>query len=396
MSLDLAQLIPQAEALAQEAAKRVHTTKDRLTRAQQTLNRAAVLDFEELKRRADRAYRALPGARWSGALPTEEPLNATYPPPAVPESLHVLGADGSQIYPDRHAPFVYYLINIGCFHLHLGSGQAPTTHIHSHLYFHEADLYDEPRERAMINGRRDVAEMAALAGMASACANEAALALLDNGLLLWVALQGWDPQDVRQLLDEYLNQMENIRATGAALAGFIDRPRHANVLALLHAASLEMDAIEEANLRANPYRGLTDRALFASLLPPGHRSARFTAASRLNLEKYAREDHLVQFFYLNTGGDAGVVRVEVPAWVGEDGERMAWVHAGLLEQGRTSGGFPFALVRAHELATVSQAERRSLESLLSQSLLRHGLAPRPSQKAVTKGWLGRRRRYQLR
>lgn len=393
MSLDLAQLLPQVDALAREAARRAESAGDLLARARQALEDAAALAPDALAERVGKA-----GDRWSGALPTDEPLNATFPPPPLPEDLHILGADGSQIYPDRHAPVLYYLINIGCLHIRLGTGNAPETHTHTRLFYQEADLYDAYGgliDRALVNGRRDVAEMAALADLAEACQGAPALALLDNGLLLWLALQvqGQATGEVRDLIEQYLIQMDRLKQSGAALAGFVDRPRNANVLALLHLASLPPEAIDEANLQANPYRGLTDRALFAGLLPPGHRSARFVNTSPVNKDNFTPRGHEVQFFYLNTGGEAGVVRVEVPAWVGEDAARMAWVHAGLLEQGRTTGGFPFALVRAHELAVVSQAERRSLENILSQSLLQHGLAPQRSQKAVTKGWLGNRRRH---
>ena len=38
---------------------------------------------------------------------------AAIPAPPPPEAATIIATDGSQILPDRHAPFLYYLINIG-------------------------------------------------------------------------------------------------------------------------------------------------------------------------------------------------------------------------------------------------------------------------------------------
>jgi hypothetical protein len=80
--------------------------------------------------------------------------------------------------------------------------------------------------------------------------------------------------------------------------------------------------------------------------------------------------------------------------VAEDDERLARVHAGIIEQSRVTG-IPYVLVRAHELALVAQADRQRLEEILSGELLRRGRIPRISQKALTKRWTGAKRRHRL-
>jgi hypothetical protein len=393
MSLDLPQLVPQVAELAQEAAAQADERARRLPGALDGLHRAGEMDSEELSTRIARA-----GDRWRGALPAGERLAQAFPPPPHPERLHILGADGSQVVPDRHALASFYLLNVGSLHLLHGSGQAPGARSQPSVHFRDDDLYDEHQslvDPSIVAGRRDAAEMAELARLAETCHGEPGLALLDNALLLWVALQERERARglVEAILRAYLGHMQRVRDAGLALAGFVDRPGSANVLALVHLAALPIDSITPEALLATPHRGLVDRELFVRLLPPGHRSALFANASPLNRD-FGQRGHEVFLFYLNTGYQGQVARVEVPRWVAEDHRRLGWVHAGILEQCRTTG-IPYVLVRAHELAVVAQADRLALEEMLRAALAQHGLHPRISQKAETKRWTAHRRRHRL-
>ncbi len=393
MSLDLAQVLPQVSQLAANAAERAADHRRRLPEAGRALESAAQLDTQAVLERITRA-----GSRWRGARPTDEPVGAVYPPPPHPDRLHVIGADGSQVLPDRHAIASFYLVNIGSLHLIHGSGEPPRAASRPSLHFRDEDLLDEtlvPIDAALVAGRRDGAEMAELARLAGETGGEPALALLDNALLLWVALQERDQRQkaVDRILRAYLSEMGSLQQRGAALAGFVDRPGSVNVLALLHLASLPLDAINPEALQANPFRGLLDRELFALRLRPGERSPRFVSTSPLNTDFHSRGQE-IEFFYLHTGYQNQIARVEVPEWVGRDPGLLGWVHAGILEQCRTTG-IPYPLVRAHELAVVAQADRLALEQLLQAALLQAGLQAHISQKAQTKRWTAQRRRHRL-
>jgi hypothetical protein len=393
MTLDLAQLLPQVSQLATDAADRAADRNRRLPEAGRALEAAARLDPQALLDRIGRA-----GTRWRGARPTDEPVGAAYPAPPHPERLHVMGADGSQVLPDRHAIASFYLINIGSLHLIHGSGEPPQVASRPSLHFRDEELYDEtllPIDAALVAGRRDAAEMGELARLSDSCRGESALTLLDNALLLWVALQERDQRRhaVDRILQAYLTEMGHLQQSGAALAGFVDRPGSVNALALVHLAGLPLDSVNPESLQANPFRRLLDRDLFAQRLQPGERTARFASTSPLNADFHKRGQE-IQFFYLHTGYQNQIARVEVPEWVGQDSRRLGWVHAGILEQCRTTG-IPYPLVRAHELAVVAQADRAALEQLLQAALLRAGLRPHISQKAQTKRWTAQRRRHRL-
>ncbi|HLE23085.1 MAG TPA: DNA double-strand break repair nuclease NurA [Anaerolineales bacterium] len=404
MSLDLRQVLPQVESLGQEAARRAAAASIRLPRLAQLLLDAARLDRSELEHRL-----AAAPATAHPAWPTDEAIDASFPLPAHPPRLRLLAADGSQVYPDRHAAAFFYMVNIGSIDLLQGSGRPPQTATHSNLHFDDEDLRDTrglPVDTHLINARRDAAELKELArlvegpvlsevegpvlseveGPVLSEVEGPTLALLDNGLLLWAASQEQKAArpDVQRVLDEYLAALDVLRDSGAALAGYISRPRGANVVDLVEAAAAEAGG--------TPPR-LTDRLLFGRHLQAHMRSARFRHPARIN-DEFAARGHEIQFFYLHTGAQDGIARVEIPHWVAADAARMAMVHAGIVEQCRLTG-VPYPLVRAHELALVGQDDRRALDGLVQAALIRHGISGLASQKAQTKRWTGRRRRHQL-
>lgn len=393
MSLDLTQLLPQLDAAGQSAAEQAADLQARLPAAIQALEQTAALASDEM---ADRLNRT--GERWPGALPTQDAPDATFPAPPAPTHLRVIGADGSQIYPDRHAGGLFYLINVGSIRLDYGSGQPPAVSSQPTLFHQLEDLFDEHGaviSTEWVNGQRDLAEMGELARLADGAGGQPTLAVLDNGLLLWLLLQVRDQshKQIDRVLHQYLAHLTALKRSGAALAGVIDQPRHANVIALAHLGTLPLESISQDSLRASPFLGLTDRDVFQQRLAIGERSAVFVHGSPVNRD-FRDAGHEVRFFYLRSASDT-LLRVEVPVWVAEAPELLALVHGGLLADSVTSAGFPYSLVRAHELAVVSQAERAELEQMMATVMIRHGMTAQPSTKSITKRWSGGRRQHRI-
>ncbi len=395
MALELNKLLEEVDALGSAAAQRAAELADLLPKVSALLADLGVAD-ELLRQKIERA-----GERWPGASPTDEPINGRFPLPPHPPELNVLGADGSQIYPDRHGSALYYLINIGSIAYPHGRAEAPLTRAEPRVFYEEDELYGDEGEGqipgALIDGRRDAAELGELARLARERQGQPTLALVDNGLLLWLALQLPDKhkRQVDAVLREYLRHLDALRQAGAAVAGFVSRPRNANILALLHLHEIPLEQIGDETLRANPYRGLTDRVLFEPWLQPGERSALFVNNSPVNRRDF--EKHLIHFCYVNVGrADAPeIARVEVPNWVAANPPLLDLAHAAIVEQCRAPDGFPYVLVRAHELAVVTREERDAFDQMVQTSLVRHGLFARISQKAQTKQWTAGRRRHRL-
>jgi hypothetical protein len=390
MSLELNKLTKEVNALGANVAQRLGQLAERLPAAQDELR--SIGQADDLLLRKIEAARV---HRWAGAIPTEEPVDATFPAPPAPARFNAIAADGSQIYPDRHGVALYYLINIGSIVFRAGLAQAPSCSSVPEVFYEDADLYEEEgrqKPSELIDAERDRRELAELARLAGAEAQTApTIAMLDNGLLLYLSLVIADPGVIREKIGEYLDQLDLLREAGAAVAGVVDRPRAANVVRLVHLHGLAENEIREERLRelGPDFRGLTDGHLF-DFLAPGERSALFVHASPNNDIYYRDRGHLIYFFYLNAGrpGKDALLRVEVPEWVARDPERLNLVHSALVAQSQVTDGFPYILMRAHELAVVTVGERRAFEEMVMGALIRRELKAGISQKAQGKAWTG--------
>jgi hypothetical protein len=320
------------------------------------------------------------------AIPTDEPFDATYPLPDIPERFTFIAADGSQIHPDRHGAALYYLINTGSMVYRHGSGETPDAHSQPTLGYTEDDLYENGLLVAgnLLDVRRDLAEVTRLADLCAAEPLGPTVAVADGTLILWV-LQERSETWQRAKVMAYLDQLSRIRETGAAVAAFTSRPRRAEVTRLLHLANVEGNT-KRAEQEPNPLEHLPDRAVFESL-PPGARSALFVSPSSINHDYYQPAGHAIHFFYLNLaeeGREPAVARIELPDWVAKDTNRLALVHGTIVAQARITGDYPYALARADEMAFISGPERETFEEMVITALLRAGVRSALSPKAYYK------------
>jgi hypothetical protein len=236
--------------------------------------------------------------------------------------------------------------------------------------------------------KRDLAELAELTRLAQDCSENPILALLDNTLVPPIGYQ--EQIEIAKaepsMIEPYLDHLRQLQATQSALAGFVDRPRSTDLLALLSLIGWKQPY--------NRFRGLADRDLYSSLLPLHHRSALFRQRSP-QIAPMDAANQAVYFFYLNPGEMNQIVRVEVPEWVAHHPHLIDVVHAGVVQECQGADGYPYTLIRAHELATVSNIEHRTLDQWIASVLIDQGLQPNLTLKATTKRWLGRPRQHTL-
>ena len=381
MTLELTKVTAQIEEMGRVLAERWQRHNKVLPAAQALLHLYA-RDQEELCRIAA----SEPGQRLRCAGPGDEPLDAVLPAPPMPAQATLIAADGSQIYPDRHGPVFYYAINIGAIVFRHGSGQAPAASTDPHLFYTEDRVYPggHPVSSDLVNVERSVAEMRTLTDLilAECGSGVPCLGLSDGSLLLWIERAALPSDRQTDLLAAYLACLGRLRTEQGAVAGFVSRPHSAEVVALLYLRQLEEDQRGQVrSLSETPYRGLTDRALFRDL-QPGERSALFARGTAAN-ERYRAEGHRIWFFYLNTGTE--IARVEVPEWLVARPEALSLVHAAVIDQSHFNNGYPYILTRADEQAVIQGQERETLEAMLAQAMLRHGLdLPELSRKAQQK------------
>ncbi len=352
---------------------------------------------DELREKLKRATEV--DSSWRGADPKGDYLDVRYPLPATYEPATLIASDGSQIYPDVHGVALYFLLNVGMIVLRQGSGQAPSTATRSKVFFDERDLYDDADrliETDQVNAQRDLWELRVLAELA--CKERESLggdldrtlvALDDGPLLLWMPQRLTDTQQVRRV-EEFARELETLRRMQVVPVGYVDRPRSANVLRLLHLADLQLDQITKQSLRANPYRGLSDRGLFRDLAP-GQRTGLFAATSEIN-ETYGKQGHRIYFCYLNVAtvdgpDNARIVRIEVPEWAVHDETQLDAALAAVWADCKLTG-YSYVLTRAHELAVVSHHERAAFEQMLRVEMMRKQLQVEQSPKQMQKNALG--------
>lgn len=398
--LELNKLTNQVAEMAESLASQRGRLRDRTAQARQAL---ALRDqvTSELRRKLQQATEV--DASWRGAEPLGDRLNARQMVPGEARPATLIAADGSQIYPDAHGIALYYLTNVGAIVLRQGSGQAPATLTEPVLALGEDDP-DEDQDRAPIdteevNLRRALRELRVLAELAGqerealgGDLEQLVVALADGPLLLWLPQRLTDPEQERRVV-EFTDALAVLQATRAVPLGYVDRPRSANVLRVLHLAGLETDEITKERLRKdNPFRGLSDAVLFQDLLP-GQRTALFATTAEVN-RSYARQGQRIFFCYLNVAHEPGerearIVRIEVPEWVARQPELLDRALAAVRRDCQLVA-YPYVLTRAHELALVRGQEREALEQMLRVEMIRRGLRAEESPKANTKRYTGGR------
>lgn len=398
MTLDLAALTTEVQAMSETLVQMDQARRSSLQVALERLTtHAHALDELQAKVQLTRDK----NLHWRGAYPAgDEPLDGHYPCPGMPPRVNVIANDGSQAPLDRHAPALYYALNVGYIVYSYGTDRPPVTHTEPSLHYRAEELFDGDRliSTAVVNARRTVRELENLANLAVAYVRfEPPVAVLGDGPLMWVQ-PGDTPQERRDNLAPYLESFGRLQASGVAVGGYVDRPRSSGVVSLLHLASLDPEEVDKEHLARNDLLGLTDARLLAEVLGPGERSATFIRQSPINAF-YAGKGHEIWHWYVNVSpGPARplIARLEMPSWVAQDPARRDLLHAVVWQQCQIVGGYPYVLARAHELALISTDERRDLEEMVTGALRRRGLDPRPSAKAWQKGLTGgARRRHSL-
>lgn len=400
MSIDYIQVRQQVQLLGDQALLKAGLFEERRQQAWQALENNAH-NQERLRRKIETAFSHDPYLRC--AKPNQldetsrEALDAHFPPPPLPPFATILAADGSQINPSRHEAIQYCLVNVGAFEMKMGSGQAPQVSVQTSLMYDD-QLYTESGmiTEARIALLRDVYERKRLAELAR-LADPPVITFTDGPMELWGAKEA--DNDFKQSLKHYLETLSTLRDLGVITAGYVDKPAADLVVRMLEIALMdENQLLQGSRERASPLRGLIDRDLFYTLLAPGERSAVFAIQSR-SVNDY-QETLGLHFFYLNAGraDHPSLARVEIPAWVAQDSQKVGTLHTILLQQCRIMGThpYPYALHRSHETAVVSMQEKEKVTEMISLELRRRGIpVGETSNKQFAKDRPGRTRLERL-
>jgi hypothetical protein len=385
MSLEFNQIIEQVYKMGAMLEQLDFDLTESVDLARERFNTAS--DLEAVRERIE-WVRSSDISGYRGAAPIDtpnaEPINALIDEPDLPEQAMILAADGSQVYPDELAPVHYYLINIGLFVYHHGQDITPEQYTFPDLKFHKDHVHDKYRHiirNSVVDDRRTIAEMQTLAkeSWERRKTSVPMIALYDNRLMAVfnkdsTTISGNDP------MTEYIGNMVHLHDSGATLAGYIDNPfRSKRFIQLLYLMTFENH--EELRLKqkllsqAGDMEGLRDVQFFARMLKKGQRSALMVQSSPQNKDFRDRgENYEIAFFYLKVYNEytEKIVRVDIPMWVARDTQRVAALHALLINQCKLQGRnpYPYVITRADELAWVGGKDRRKLEELVNVQVRR--------------------------
>jgi hypothetical protein len=373
MSLEFEQLTPSIAEMADQARHRREIRADELKKAADLLEEYAD-QWELIDERIDWAIANADEKFYRSARPLhhELPLDQGIKPQVPPAQATIIATDGSQIVPDRHAPFLYYLINIGAITYYHGSGRPPDVTAFPELSFPGSGDSEEDDvfivNSNLVSMRRDEREISALTKLVKGIKDKPGpiLGILDQRLLYW-PIGNNTGKDGDRIVYEWQKSMAEINEAGGWLAGFIDRPGKRSVLAMLHTLDLQNSKRKLRDLypfASDIYGGLSDTDLFDQLLKHEERSVIFSDISQHN-RKFADydPDNEICFFYLKTGsGEGQLARVDVPMWVARDKQALNDVHALLIDQCRIIGNYPYVITRADEIAVVGRRDQDELEN----------------------------------
>jgi hypothetical protein len=372
MPIDYQQIYTRIKEIGQGAKERRKKKEDAQALARDLLrNYDSQLDV--LRAKVETAKGTDPNIRC--ALPVNENLASSHPPPASVIQSTLIAADGSQINPDRHSAVQFGLVNVGAITMRMDSGESPKIFTDTELMYGD-DLLPNgiPMSEGLVALKRDLAERSQLDELSKGISGSI-VTFTDGPVELWGA-KGEDVASYAECVEKYLGVLSRLQSRGVITAGYVDKPSANLVVRLLEIMSADPDQVKKLK-DFHPLRAVSDRWLYGErdnpLLPPGHRSAVFKIQSASE-KKYTGVLEL-HFFYLNVGseGHPWPVRVEIPRWVVDDKEKLDLLHGVLVQQCKMMGSrpYPYLLHRAHETAVVRNEEKLQIEQMLAVELLRN-------------------------
>ena len=393
MTLEFEQLASSMDKMVQELSRQQNRQKAQLDLVLEQLA-AYAASWEEIEEKIGRAVVLADEKYYRSAVPLHHshPLDQGIPPSNPPIQATIVACDGSQIVPDRHAPFLYYLINIGTIAYYHGSGDSPDVFTAPTLKYPGADELDEDDlftlNSALVSLWRDRFEIEALQDTIAKARPHTGpqLAILDQRLLYWPA-SGLPGREGQKVVEAWQQAMTGIREAGACLAGYIDRPGKRSVLTMLHSLDIDQPGFKVSELyRSALYAGLSDIDLYDPILAPGERSPVFLDISQHNNTFRGRDkENEVCFFYLRTGeGKRQLARVDIPMWVARNENNVKTVHALLYDQCAILGSYPYVITRADEIAVVGRRDQEELENRIALRLADLGMEARMTAKQQSK------------
>lgn len=287
------------------------------------------------------------------------------------ENYDVLAIDGSQIYPDRHLGINYFLINIGEVFLSYGPEKSLAKLDSTPIINLGCDPSSFEGTEMVINARRTEFELKTGLDLIKKTTTKNSLFLFDGSIIFW-HLQAQETKNKDNFLKSYLEILNGFYEKKCLYAGYISLPNSRELINILRATA-QLKKIDEN------FQHLIDSDVIEFYLESNERSILFKNNSHIS-SFYPAHSH-PYFFYFKT--DYEIIRIEIPAWIAHDKEKIKIVESIIFDQINKGQGYPVALAEAHNQAVITNFDRTFFNHLLHLTLLEYPY-PKPSQKSIKK------------
>lgn len=372
-----------AEALARKGG--AFEASERDMREDLAMLQEALLVMSRLSRQEVDARIA--GIDRPGARPTEEqdtrpliiPFESRWPDhrQAREWALNTLAGittfavDGSQIFPNRDMSMPVGLVQVGWFENPHDVAGTYTKDVQVEVLT-PAELLQAVEAgyaEHEVEWRRFVGEVQRLKEFMEARKGSPALAFLDGSLILSFVHTMRESRQ-REYIAQVVDLLQCSERAGVPVIGYIDSSLAADLTTLLHHAA--------------GYRGgrVGDATALRRRMQWGDRT-RWYVCSRDDEVVDSGYYERVLFTYLKTTRDYPPARVEIPAWVFEQG-RHEWVLDVVRAECIVGVGYPYPLETADAVAVLSMQDRERFYRLFQAFASERGISVRFSRKLVSK------------
>jgi hypothetical protein len=316
-----------------------------------------------------------------------ESIGTTLPIDSNLNHYTVLAVDGSQVYPDRHQGTSCFLVNIGSVILHYGNQASKPVQFTSVPSIYTGD--DQEDEIAAgqdwVNCRRQELELQT--GLIKSIELKAQLGdtpfvfLFDGSLIFW-HLESKENNLKELFLNKYLTLLDQLYKNNILCAGYISLPKSKELVNLIRVELCKFKLEGCKELEAVNH--LVDTSVARFFLQSNSRSIVFKSNAKIGAS-YA--PHLVpHFFYMDVGAE--IARIEIPAWIAQDEQKLTTVAQVILNQSIKGRGYPVALAESHEQAVVKGPDREFFYHLITKLGIERKQQLSSSQKSIKKRGMG--------
>ncbi len=319
----------------------------------------------------------------------EGELGYMYDISKISEPHIVLSVDGSQIYPDRHNVSPCFLINTGSVILPYAVPHQSVQFYSNPTVFVSFNDSEIPFTVDMVNGKRQEFEMQEGLALAQRIKNERhngndgvnSVLLFDGSLIFWhLSSKEKDIKDM--FLQSYCSLLLELYHEKIATAWYISSPKSKELVNLLRLYLCDFDPNKKYAYES--INRVIDATIMSFFLPECMRTIVFKNCS--SISDYYPPSVRPFFFYLNTGNEIG--RVEIPAWIAHDQEKVDFIAAVVIDQCVKGGGYPVALAEAHEQAVIKGPDREFFYHYLQKMTMERGRRVGVSCKSLKKRGIG--------